>query len=110
MTKVLIGLTGGAYAVYTSGIIEPPKRDDIKDKWLVKEVPIVFWYTSTLGTVLNFDFREEDNPNPKATFSITGSFEDKNDNGKIKYGGTLTFTNDPGDGHLGSTLVHLLFC
>lgn len=105
--RAVQGLQGGANVIFTSGILEPNDRDDIKDKWWYSEVPIVQWYTATLGTVINLDWREEDPwPSGTVSFDITGSYEDKNEDGTIKYGGTITINNDHGDSHIGSNLVH----
>jgi|GEM_PF-1624295 hypothetical protein len=105
--RVVQGLQGGANLIFTSGRFEPNKRNDIKDKWWYFEVPIVPWYTATVGTVLNIDWREEDGwPEGTVTFQISGSYEDKSDDGTVKYGGTITISNDPGDSHIGNNLVH----
>jgi hypothetical protein len=105
--RVVQGLQGGANVIFTSGILEPNGRADIKDKWWYSEIPIVQWYTATLGTVINLDWREEDPwPSGTVSFDITGSYEDKNDGGTVKYGGNITINNDPGDSHIGSNLVH----
>jgi hypothetical protein len=90
--------------VFTSGLLEPKKRNDIKDKWWEYQFDIFQWETSVYGTVLTFDWREEDWYD-NITFSISGNYEDKISGGAIKAGGTFTVKDDEGEDHIGNTSV-----
>ncbi|MBN1598796.1 MAG: hypothetical protein JW894_10915 [Bacteroidales bacterium] len=102
--RVVRGSEGGANAVYTSGYLEPPRRRDIENSWWEHEVPLFTWATNVYGTVLTFDWREHDWED-NVTFTISASYEDKSDNGTIKYGGSITFENKAEAGHIGNTAV-----
>ena len=102
--RVVQGSEGGATNVYTSGILEPNKRSDINNVWWNKEVTIFAWSTSVYGTVLTFDWREEDWLT-HVDFPLTGSYEDKKSGGTVKVGGSVLIKNDPGDDVIGNTSV-----
>lgn len=102
--RVVQGSTEGASTVFTSGRMEPNRRKDIEGTWWDKEVPIFTWSTSTYGTVLTFDWREED-WDDNVEFTISASFEDKAAGGTIKPGGSVKFTGDDGGDHIGNTSV-----
>jgi hypothetical protein len=68
------------------------------------EVPIFPWNTTTYGTVLTLDWREED-WDYNVTFTIDGSYEDKTDGGSIKYGGSITVSDNSGADIIGNTSV-----
>jgi len=102
--RVVQGSEGGATNVYTSGMLEPNNRGDICDTWWNKEVTIFAWSTNVYGTVLSFDWREEDWLQ-HVDFPLTGSYEDKSSGGTVKVGGTVLIKNDPGDDVIGNTSV-----
>lgn len=102
--RVVVGGVGTAIVVFTSGVLEPSQRNDINGTWWNREVLITNWYTNSIGTVLNFDWREEDVKN-NATFQISGSYEDTKDNGTIKTGSAITITNNEGVDFIGSQLI-----
>lgn len=95
---------GEANTVFVSGILEPKKRGDIQDAWWNKEVSLFPWVTDVHGTVLTFDWRESDWEDNR-TFKISGSYEDKSDNGTIKFGGEAEFKNTKDGHHIGTTSV-----
>lgn len=95
---------GYAVAVYTSGRIEPNRRSWVLNQFWHLQETTINWYTETYGTIFSFDWREED-WNDNVTFTISGSFEDKPDNGTIKPGGSMTIHNDKGGDHIGTTSV-----
>ena len=102
--RVVQGSEGGATNVFTSGILEPNKRGDINNTWWNKEVTIFAWSTSVYGTVLTFDWREEDWLE-HVDFPLTGSYEDKQSGGTVKVGGSILIKNDPGGDVIGNTSV-----
>jgi hypothetical protein len=102
--RVVQGSEGGATNVYTSGILEPSHRGDICDQWWNHEVTIFAWSTSVYGTVLTFDWREEDWLE-SVDFPLTGSYEDKQSGGTVKVGGSIYIKNDPGGDVIGNTSV-----
>ena len=106
--RVIRGFSGGQQLVYMNGNkFEPAHRNDIKDEWWDHEVSIIpYWNTddAAIGTVLTFDWREEDAFSSK-DFDITASYEDKNDNGTIKLGGTYSVENDEGKDFIGQMIV-----
>ncbi|HET9571351.1 MAG TPA: hypothetical protein VFP20_08105 [Bacteroidales bacterium] len=102
--RVVQGSVGGATNVYTSGILEPNNRGDINDVWWNREVSIFAWSTSIYGTVLTFDWREEDWLE-RVDFPLTGSYEDKESGGAVKVGGSIMIKNDPGGDVIGNTSV-----
>lgn len=102
--RVVQGSEGGATNVYTSGILEPDKRSDINNVWWNREVTIFAWSTSVYGTVLTFDWREEDWLE-RVDFPLTGSYEDKQSGGTVKVGGSVLIKNDPGGDVIGNTSV-----
>lgn len=102
--RVVQGSSSGASTVYTSGLLEPSSRSQVVDSWWNKEIAIFAWSTSVYGTVLTFDWREEDWYN-KVDFSLTGSYEDKRSGGTVKAGGTVNYENDEGGDVIGNTSV-----
>ncbi len=106
--RVVKGFSGGAQLVYMNGNkFEPPHRNDIKDTWWNHQVTLIpNWNPddSEIGTVLTFDWREEDALSSK-DFTITASYEDKNDNGTVKLGGTYNINNDEGKDFIGQMIV-----
>lgn len=102
--RVVQGSEGGATNVFTSGMLEPNRRSDINDAWWNREITIFAWSTNVYGTVLTFDWREEDWLS-KVDFPLTGSYEDKKSGGTVKVGGTIVIKNDPGDDVIGNTSV-----
>jgi hypothetical protein len=84
--------------------MEPSRRNEIEGTWWNIEVPIFTWSTSTYGTVLTFDWREEDWEDD-VEFTISASFEDKAAGGTIKPGGSVKFTGDKGGDLIGNTSV-----
>ena len=102
--RVVQGSEGGATNVYTSGILEPDRRSDVNNVWWNKEVTIFAWSTSVYGTVLTFDWREEDWLE-HVDFPLTGSYEDKQSGGTVKVGGSIIIKNDPGGDVIGNTSV-----
>ncbi len=102
--RVVQGSEGGATNVYTSGMLEPNNRGDICDTWWNKDVTIFAWSTNVYGTVLTFDWREEDWLQ-NVDFPLTGSYEDKQSGGTVKVGGSILIKNDPGDDVIGNTSV-----
>ncbi len=101
--RVVKGSETGASIVYTSGRMEPRRRNDIQDEWWNNEVQIFTWHTNTYGTVLTFDWQEEDNIS-KYDFTVNASYEAKELGGKIKAGGSVKFTVDK-NGSIGNTSV-----
>lgn len=102
--RVVQGSEGGATNVFTSGLLEPSSRGAISDLWWNREVTIFAWSTNVYGTVLTFDWREEDWLE-KVDFPLTGSYEDKESGGTVKVGGTVQIKNDPGGDVIGNTSV-----
>jgi hypothetical protein len=101
--RVVKGSEDGASTIFTSGRMEPGKRKDIENSWWNKEIPIFTWYTNTYGTVLTFDWQEEDNIS-KLEFSVNAGYEAKALGGQIKAGGSVKFTADK-NGSIGNTSV-----
>jgi hypothetical protein len=102
--RVVQGSEGGATNVYTSGLLEPANRSDICDTWWYRDVNIFAWSTNVYGTVLTFDWREEDWLE-NVDFPLTGSYEDKQSGGTVKVGGSILIKNDPGGDVIGNTSV-----
>lgn len=102
--RVVQGSQGGATNIFTSGMLEPNSRGDICDQWWNKEVTIFTWSTNVYGTVLTFDWREEDWLE-KVDFPLSGSYEDKESGGTVKVGGSILIKNDPGGDVIGNTSV-----
>lgn len=101
--RVVKGSETGASYVYTSGLMEPDDRDDIKDNWWNYQFTICSWYTNTFGTVLTFDWQEEDNIKG-AKITLSGSYEAKAAGGTIKAGGSVEF-DVSANGAVGNTTV-----
>lgn len=102
--RVVVSDANSARTYFTSGILEPARRSDISETWWEYSVDICTWYTGVIGTVLTFDWREED-PSSSASFQISGSYEDKLDNATVKVGGSVSFTLNEGKDHIGQTTV-----
>lgn len=102
--RVVVGNVTGAIAVFTSSVLEPRRRADVNNSWWNCNVPIVSWYQDRIGTVLNFDWREED-WDDSCDFTINGSYESKLEDSAIKVGGSLTYSSDPGKDVIGNKLV-----
>ncbi len=102
--RVVKGSETGASTSFTSSILEPWRRSDIDGVWWNQEVSILSWNTSTYGTVFTFDWREED-WDDNVTFTIDGNYEDKSDGGTIKYGGSVTISDNDGADIIGNTSV-----
>lgn len=103
--RVVYGDKDSATTVFTSGILEPTKRGDINGSWWNKSVDITNWCTNVIGTVLTFDWREED-WDDDVTFTIQASYEQKGKNWSIQAGGSVTFSGDEGGDVIGNKLVH----
>lgn len=103
--RVVYGDKDSATTVFTSGILEPKKRGDINGSWWNKSVDITNWCTNVIGTVLTFDWREED-WDDDVTFTIQASYEQKGENWSIQAGGSVQFSGDDGGDIIGNTLVH----
>jgi hypothetical protein len=102
--RVVQGSVTGATNVFTSGMLEPTNRSGINDTWWYREVTIFAWSTNVYGTVLTFDWREEDWLE-KVDFPLTGSYEDKQSGGTVKVGGSVQIKDDPGGDVIGNTSV-----
>lgn len=102
--RVVYGADDPARAI-TTGRLEPAQRNDIKDCWWENPVSIGTWATSVMGTVLTFDWREED-WDDDVTFTITASVESKIAPWSVAAGGSLTISGDDGGDVIGSTLVY----
>jgi hypothetical protein len=102
--RVVKGAENGATTVFTSGSLEPSSRRAIKDTWWNYSFNIFQWDTNVYGTVLTFDWREEDWYD-NVTITLSGSYEDKLADGTIKAGGSITIPNDPGADVIGNTSV-----
>lgn len=103
--RVVYGDNDSATTVFTSGILEPAKRGDINGSWWNKTVDITNWYTNLIGTVLTFDWREED-WDDDVKFSIQASFEKKKPSWSIQTGASVDFSGDEGGDIIGNTLVY----
>ena len=92
---------------YTSGVLEPNRRADINETWWNHEVTIFpspnGWDTNSYGTVLTFDWKEEDNQFDQE-YTVSTSYEDKYDHGTIKVGVTAKF-NSSASGDVGNGMV-----
>ncbi|MDH5381068.1 MAG: hypothetical protein OEW75_09455 [Cyclobacteriaceae bacterium] len=111
--RVIMGSPPGenqqALMIYESSILEPNKRGDIMDTWWNKSVSVMpFWYTGTHQTVLTFDWKEEDPLSISGTeFTLNAGYEDKGDNGNIKFGGNVKVTvSGRSSSNVGMTFVH----
>ena len=102
--RVVQGSENGATTVFTSGLLEPSSRSRIIDTWWNREVPIFAWSTSVYGTILTFDWREEDWLD-HVDFNLNGSYEDKRSGGTLKVGGIVTIKGDQGADVIGNTSV-----
>lgn len=91
--------------VFESPKLEPARRADIVDKWWSCSLDIMSWYVNAYGTVLTFDWREED-WNQKLEFVLNGSYESKlGESSTIKPGGSVTIPANPGGHHIGTRNV-----
>ena len=96
--------TGQASCVYTSGVLEASRRKDIENKWWNKTVQILTWDTNHYGTVLTFEWREEDWED-NVTFSINASYENKLAGGEILFGGKVDIPTNKGGYKIGTMQV-----
>ena len=103
--RVVYGDKESATTVFTSGILEPKKRNDINGTWWNKSVDITNWCTNVIGTVLTFDWREED-WDDNVSFSIQASYEQKKNTWAIQAGGSVNFKGDEGGDVIGNRLVY----
>lgn len=89
--------------VYRSSIISPPNRKSIIGDWWNHNIPITRWYTDALGTILVFDWEEEDN-SMLNKLTLTAKYENKS-TGTFDFGGTMEF-NVSKNGPIGFTSVY----
>ncbi|MBR1513146.1 MAG: fibronectin type III domain-containing protein [Bacteroidales bacterium] len=103
--RVIRGLANSSTAeyVYRSSIISPPSRDAIVGQWWNNLINITNWYTDVLGSILVFDWEEEDNT-LLSSITLTAKYENKT-TGTFDFGGTLTF-NVSNNGPVGFTSVY----
>jgi len=94
--RVIKGAPNSAEVIYTSELMEPSSRSDINGKWWNPSVQSFNWVPSILGTVLNFDWREEEWYS-SIEVGLSGSFEDVFDIGTIKAGATIKINIQGGD-------------
>lgn len=89
--RVVKGLQNSSTAdcIFTSNIITPPSRSAIVDSWWFNAIEIQDWYVNDFGTVLVFDWEEEDDLYPD-TITLNAKYENKA-TGTIEVGGTITF-------------------
>ena len=96
--------TGQASCVYTSGVLEASRRKDIENKWWNKTVQILTWDTNYYGTVLTFEWREEDWED-NVSFSINASYENKLAGGAVQFGGKVDIPTNKGGYKIGTMQV-----
>ena len=103
--RVIRGLANSSTAeyVYRSSIISPPSRDAIVGQWWDNFINITNWYTDVLGSILVFDWQEEDNT-VLSSLTLTAKYENKT-TGTYEFGGTLTFSVSD-NGPVGFTSVY----
>lgn len=106
--RVVGANSSGAVSLFTSGLMEPEKRNYIQDNWW--EVPHIIsssWNPINHGTILTFDWREED-WDDNVEFTIKPSVEVTIDGiWKVDLSSfSLTFKGDDGGDVIGSGLVH----
>lgn len=103
--RVVTGTANSAINIFTSGILEPEKRADINGQWWGKKIQICQWDPRSLGTILTFDWREED-WDDNVTFTITPKIEIKSGTWSINLSAfSLTYTGDEGGDVIGNTIV-----
>ena len=103
--RVYVGSSSTPY--YTSGVLEPQRRADINEKWW-EHVVTIFpspngWNASSYGTVLTFDWKEEDSYY-NIEYNISTNYEDKTDFGTIKAGVTAKVYSSS-SGNVGQGMV-----
>lgn len=101
--RVVSGNATSAVTVFTSGVMEPNTRETILNGWNVNH-SIVDWNPEVLGTILAFDWREEDWED-NITFSINAAYEYKKDTHSLKLGLGATIPPNPGRAIIGYSLV-----
>lgn len=105
--RVVGAIPSNAVSVYTSGVMEPKTRDDIKDTWWAVSEEICKWNPSEHGTVFTFDWREEDwDDNVEFTIqpSIEVTIAEVWKVGLSPF--SLKFSGNDGGYVIGSALVH----
>lgn len=107
--RIVKGGENSATIVYDSERFEPKKRSDVVGEWW--EIPdnmslyISNWNTSSLGTVLTFDWQEEDQ-NGKLTVEIQANYENQFESaGKVSAGGKAQYSTEYGDDHVATVYV-----
>lgn len=103
--RVAVGNNTSSRIIYTSGRMEPRKRADIDDKWWDNTIDIGNWYTASEGSILTFNWMEED-PSALKDMKITPSFEVKLGSWAIKLGVECHFNGLADDDLIGETVVH----
>lgn len=101
--RVVSGNATSAVTVFTSGVMEPNTRETILNGWNVNH-SIVDWNPEALGTILAFDWREEDWED-NITFSINAAYEYKKDTHSLKLGLGATIPPNPGRAIIGYSLA-----
>lgn len=103
--RVIRGLKNSSTAeyVFRSAVFSPPSRSEIVGQWWNNEIVIGNWYTDVIGTILVFDWEEEDLVTPN-TVTLTGKYENK-ETGTFEFGGTLQFSVSD-NGPIGFTSVY----
>lgn len=107
--RIVKGGENSATIVYDSERFEPKKRSDVVGEWW--EIPdnmslyISNWNSSSLGTVLTFDWQEEDQ-NGKLTVEIQANYENQFESaGKVSAGGKAQYSTEYGDDHVATVYV-----
>lgn len=100
----IMGNESNAWNIYTSGVMEPATRNSIKDKWWNHTINLPSWYIDEYGTVLTFDWREED-WNQNVEFSISANFEIKIGEWGIGIGASWKSSANKGGHHIGTSTV-----
>lgn len=102
--RIIVGNESNAWNIYTSGVMEPATRNSIKDKWWNHTINLPSWYIDEYGTVLTFDWREED-WNQNVEFSISANFEIKIGEWGIGIGASWKSSANKGGHHIGTSTV-----
>jgi hypothetical protein len=99
--RVVKGSATGASTIYTSGRVSGPRF--FSGATVLMFSDICDWYTTTFGTVLTFDWQEEDLIN-NYEFTLNASYESIEEGGTIKAGGSVKF-NVNRNGSIGNRTV-----